>query len=130
MKERYVFVYGTLRQGGSNDITRLQPAPRFVGHSSVRGWLYNLGDYPGLRLDESAHAPIVLGEIYAITSALEHLLDVIEGVAPVPNDEYLRREIQVSLNGEWLPCLIYELAASHVQNHALLVHGDWMRRDR
>ena len=36
---RCVFVYGTLRQGCSNDITRLQPAARFVGLAQVAGIL-------------------------------------------------------------------------------------------
>ena len=47
---RHVFVYGTLRQTGSNDITRLQPAPRFIGRAVVAGVLYHLGAYPGLVL--------------------------------------------------------------------------------
>ena len=47
---RYVFVYGTLRRGGSNDITRLVPSPRWVGTAQVAGQMYNLGAYPGLVL--------------------------------------------------------------------------------
>ena len=34
---RHVFVYGTLRRGGRNDINRLQPAPQYVGMGEVRG---------------------------------------------------------------------------------------------
>ena len=38
-KERHVFVYGTLRRGQANDITRLRPVPRWVGEGRVRGTL-------------------------------------------------------------------------------------------
>ena len=47
---RCVFVYGTLRRGGSNDITRLKPSPRYAGPSQVAGVLYHLGAYPGMLL--------------------------------------------------------------------------------
>ncbi len=38
-RESHVFVYGTLRRGEVNDITRLRPAPRFVGDAHVAGLL-------------------------------------------------------------------------------------------
>ena len=65
---RCVFVYGTLRRGGSNDITRLRPAPRFLGKAQVQGVLYHLGAYPGMALGGSHW---VQGEVYAIAPALE-----------------------------------------------------------
>eukprot|EP01041_Mallomonas_annulata_P027043 gene27043-48537_t len=68
---RCVFVYGTLRLGGSNDITRLQPAPRFVGPAQVAGVLYHLAAYPGLLLGGDQW---VVGEVYAIEPALEAIL--------------------------------------------------------
>ena len=34
---RHVFVYGTLRRGGRNDINGLAPAPEYVGMGEVRG---------------------------------------------------------------------------------------------
>ena len=54
---RHVFVYGTLRRGGSNDITRLLPAPRWVGFAQVAGMLFHLGAYPGMTLggDRAVH---------------------------------------------------------------------------
>ncbi len=35
----HVFVYGTLRRGEVNDITRLQPAPHYIGPARVQGGL-------------------------------------------------------------------------------------------
>jgi gamma-glutamylcyclotransferase (GGCT)/AIG2-like uncharacterized protein YtfP len=45
--ERLVFVYGTLRRGGRNDINRLRPPPQYVGMGEVQGRLYHFDSYPG-----------------------------------------------------------------------------------
>ena len=39
----HVFVYGTLRRGEDNDITRLLPPPRFIGVARIAGTMYDLG---------------------------------------------------------------------------------------
>ena len=93
---RCVFVYGTLRRGGSNDITRLAPSPRFLGTAQVAGVLYHLGAYPGLVLGGPQW---VQGEVYGIAPALEQMLDEIEEVGgPTPTDEYFKREILVHIH--------------------------------
>ncbi|MEP6558157.1 MAG: hypothetical protein ABJB17_06730, partial [Burkholderiales bacterium] len=43
----YVFVYGTLRAGGSNDITRYHPPPQWIGPAGVAGTLHDFGAWPG-----------------------------------------------------------------------------------
>lgn len=121
---RCVFVYGTLRRGGSNDITRLQPAPRFVGAAQVAGVLYHLGAYPGVLLGGNR---CVVGEVYAITPALEAVLDGIEGVQGNPADEYIRREVTVQVAGQSLQCLVYEINPQHVVAAPEIPHGDWLR---
>ncbi len=121
----HVFVYGTLRRGEANDINRLWPAPHCLGPARIRGCLYDLGPYPGLVL---GGAGWVQGELYAITAELEHQLDVIEEVAPVPSGEYTRRFVQVELDGRPLACLVYEIAPQRVQGVPCIVSGDWLRR--
>lgn len=91
----HVFVYGTLRRGGANDINRLTPPPLFVGRARVRGRLYGMGSYPGLVLDSSAGW--VEGEVYRIDSRLEPVLDGIEELYPQQRDEYAKRVIDVEL---------------------------------
>lgn len=120
---RHVFVYGTLRRGEVNDITRLRPTPRYAGPASVNGTLFDLGAYPGLRLGGSG---LVHGEVYAISAELERQLDVIEEVAPRPNGEYTRREIQLCVAGRSLLCLVYEINLQHVQGRAPIDGGDWL----
>lgn len=142
---RHVFVYGTLRQTGSNDITRLQPAPRFIGRAVVAGVLYHLGAYPGLVLarGESADAcggsesnrgaevqgellSHVQGEVYAITPALESILDEIEGLGAHPTDEYTKRDIAVTVHGQTRLCLVYEINPRYVASARAIGHGDWL----
>lgn len=121
---RYVFVYGTLRRGGSNDITRLQPAPTWVGTASVEGVLYHLGAYPGLRLQGGGQ---VCGEVYRIPQALEAVLDRIEDITPGPGDEYSKRELLVEVAGHWLPCLVYEVAPWRCAAAPRIASGDWLQ---
>ncbi len=121
---RCVFVYGTLRRGGSNDITRLRPAPRFVGAAQVAGVLYHLGAYPGVLLGGDQW---VVGEVYAIEPALEAVLDAIEGVVDQPGDEYIRREVAVRVEGQLLTCLVYEINPLYARAAPVIPQGDWLK---
>lgn len=121
---RCVFVYGTLRRGGSNDITRLRPAPRFVGAAQVAGVLYHLGAYPGVLLGGDQW---VMGEVYAIEPALEAVLDAIEGVVDQPGDEYIRREVAVRVEGQLLTCLVYEINPLYARAAPVIPQGDWLK---
>lgn len=121
---RHVFVYGTLRGGDVNDITRMRPAPVHVGEARVNGTLFDLGAYPGMRLGGSGW---VQGEVYAISAALERQLDILEEVAPRPSGEYARREIPVTVDGKVLTCLVYEINPRHVQGKPPVEGGDWRR---
>ena len=134
--DRHVFVYGTLRRGEINDINRLRPAPRWYGNASVRGVLFDLGAYPGLRLASSLAPddPLlpacveVVGEVYAIDAALEPVLDEIEEVFPQRSGEYAKREVDVRVNCEVLRALAYEIAPDRVQGRAVITGGDWLQR--
>ena len=122
---RYLFVYGTLRGGQERDINRLHPAPLFIGNAQVKGTLYDLGSYPGLRL--IGDRP-VQGEVYQITPELERQLDEIEEVWPQPNGEYVRQEVVVQCAGAALTCLVYEVAQAHTKGKVVISSGDWLKR--
>ena len=122
---RYVFVYGTLRRGEQRDINRLHPAPAFIGNAEVEGTLYSLGSYPGLRLQGGQR---VQGEVYQISFELEPVLDEIEGICPVPNGEYVKRDISLLCNGLQLTCLIYEVSAERSHACSVIESGDWLLR--
>ena len=127
--QRLVFVYGTLRRGGSNDINRLHPAPQFLGAARIQGRLFDLGDYPGLLLaaGQGGASGAVLGELYAVSAQLESVLDRIEGIRGAADDEYFRRSIPVRLPaGAACTALVYEINPDRLLNCPQIGHGDWM----
>jgi|JI10StandDraft_1071094.scaffolds.fasta_scaffold185442_2 gamma-glutamylcyclotransferase (GGCT)/AIG2-like uncharacterized protein YtfP len=127
--DRHVFVYGTLRRGGDNDITRLHPVPVWVGAATIKGVLYDLGRYPGVVLGDEESGDgggDVVGEVYAITPALERVLDEIEEFYPQQTQEYAKRELAVIVKGRSLQCLVYEIHPDRVQGKPRVASGDWM----
>ncbi len=75
-----VFVYGTLKRGGSNH--RYLAGQTLIGTARTGAGftLYSLGHYPGL-VAEAAAAEGVSGEIWAVDAACLARLDILEGVA-------------------------------------------------
>ena len=125
--QRHVFVYGTLRCGDDNDITRLKPEPVFVGSAVITGTLYDLGAYPGIRLDGEG---LVQGEVYAIAPELEVQLDEIEELYPQQRDEYFKRIVPVAVQERTFACIVYEINPKYVVGRAILPGGDWARERR
>lgn len=75
-----VFVYGTLKRGGSNHA--FLAGQTFVGPARLAPGLalYSLGEYPGLVADP-ASSDRVTGELWAVDSAGLAALDQLEGLA-------------------------------------------------
>jgi gamma-glutamylcyclotransferase (GGCT)/AIG2-like uncharacterized protein YtfP len=120
---RHLFVYGTLRRGGSNDIARFLPPAHYVADAVVAGTLYDLGDYPGALL---GGVGMVRGEVYRIGAALEAQLDALEEVEPDGSGEYAKRELEVDAGGRQLACLVYEIRPDRVVGRPVIAGGDWM----
>ncbi|MDM0105820.1 gamma-glutamylcyclotransferase family protein [Variovorax sp. J22R24] len=122
---RYVFVYGTLRRGGRNDIARFHPKPEHVADARIAGTLYDLGAYPGAVLGGPSE---VFGEIYRIAPELEKQLDELEEVKPDDSGEYIKREVLVESDagGERLACLVYEIHPDRVRGRSVISGGDWL----
>ncbi len=123
-EERLFFVYGTLRQGDDNDITRLSPAPRFIGPAQIRGTMYHLGGYPGVTLGGDGE---IIGEVYAVSPALEAKLDAIESEYPAQSDEYAKREIEVQVAASLQRCHVYEINPNYVTGKPIIASGDWVK---
>ena len=119
----HVFVYGTLRRHGRNDIARYGPEPVFVGEASIAGTLYDLGAYPGVVLGGAGR---VKGEVYRIEPAVEVALDLLEEVAQDDSGEYIRREVRVAVGAHWLDCLVYEIHPSRIAGRSVIGSGDWI----
>lgn len=119
----HVFVYGTLRRHGRNDIARYRPAPVFVARASIAGTLYDLGAYPGVVLGGAGR---VTGEVYRIDASVEAALDVLEEVADDDSGEYIKRRVRLQLEGRWLDCLVYELHPTRIAGRQVIGSGDWI----
>ena len=132
---QYVFIYGTLRAGEANDIgvaaarNGIAP-PTPIGTASVRGRLFDFGDYPGLVVDPAA-GPVV-GDVYEIDDALVAVLDEIEEVYPGVEGLFLARETGVEVDGVRLQCRFYPVARESVKGLPEITGGDWVayRRSR
>jgi len=119
----HVFVYGTLRKGGSNDISRFSPAPQYVGDGQIAGTLFNLGAYPGAVLGGEGR---IKGEVYRIAPAVEVQLDVLEEVKADGSGEYIRRDVVVEVAGRSIGCLVYEIHPARIAGRSIITSGDWM----
>lgn len=86
-----VFVYGTLKRGGSNH--SLLASQRFVGavRTAPGFTLHSLGDYPGM-VRASGDTAGVTGELWMVDDATLAELDRLEGV-----DEGLYERVDVHL---------------------------------
>jgi gamma-glutamylcyclotransferase (GGCT)/AIG2-like uncharacterized protein YtfP len=85
MKET-VFVYGTLRKGGSNH-HRMAGALK-LGAGTVRGRLFHVDWYPGIILDHAGNE--IHGEVYVVDAETLAALDEFEG------DAYARVRVEVA----------------------------------
>lgn len=129
MNDRYIFVYGTLRQGAQNSIDRLTPAPELLGQAWVAGVMYSFDRYPGMALfkDETTNrAPQVTGEVWKISAELENTLDQIEAQFPSLPDEFIRHHQVVHCQGQPINCLMYLVNPIYLKGREPIKNGDWL----
>jgi gamma-glutamylcyclotransferase (GGCT)/AIG2-like uncharacterized protein YtfP len=81
MPDVFLFVYGTLLQSDNEFAKYLRQHSRFYSAGKIRGFLYDVGEYPALVADNKAG--YVFGSLYSIEN-LEVLfqIDAYEGVGP------------------------------------------------
>jgi len=106
----YLFVYGTLKpEVAPAETVEVMRHLRNVGRGTIRGFLYNLGAYPGVRLD--ANGREVEGEILEFNDpAVLKSLDTYEGYDPeTPGKSlFVRRSCQAHFKEGNLFCWVYE----------------------
>jgi len=127
-----VFVYGTLRRGGSNAF-RMDGA-EFVGPATVGGALYRISWYPGLVPGGDGR---VTGEVYRVGAEPLRALDEFEGLAAgeIEGSEYRRVRVEALLGDEEeLEVWVYEWKGGFNEDERIQ-SGDWLgvqtsRRDR
>jgi gamma-glutamylcyclotransferase (GGCT)/AIG2-like uncharacterized protein YtfP len=108
----HLFVYGTLSPRHAPPeiaatVRRLRP----VGSASVRGRLYDLGEYPGAVLSEKSRT-VIRGEVFELPGGRSTLtaLDSYEGFEPSKpgTSLFLRRAWPVTMDdGKRVRCWVY-----------------------
>jgi gamma-glutamylcyclotransferase (GGCT)/AIG2-like uncharacterized protein YtfP len=122
----HVFVYGTLRRGGSRSIEDHFPPADFVASGCITGRIFDLGSYPGLELD--GHCPVI-GEVYQVDDHVLATLDAYEGFDPSDPErsEYHRRFVTVRLDdGISVDCETYEISKHLTIGSSIIPGGDWI----
>ena len=117
----HLFVYGTLRSAFANRYAReLSRKATLKGIARVRGRLYDLGDYPGLR---AAGDGWVTGELYELRdTAILDELDHYEG------PEFRRQAGDaVTRSGAVTRAWVYEYSGP-VWEDRLIASGDYLSR--
>ncbi len=119
-----IFVYGTLRRGGS-DHFRMAGA-EFVALGSITGRIYRINWYPGLMLDPAGDE--IRGEVYAVDSELLSSLDVFEGLSAgeIQGSEYRRVETTViQQDSQPQTAWVWEWVGI-VDESQRIASGDWL----
>ena len=105
----YLFAYGTLKSGlAPAEIAGVTSKLKSLGPGIVRGTLYNLGSYPGLRLDGKDE---ITGEVLEFQDhSIFESLDAYEGYDPRRPEQslFIRRRCRVRLENKDLICWVYE----------------------
>lgn len=97
----------------------LFPLSKFIGRARVAGSLYDMGEYPGLLLDESSSS--VIGEVYEIDDEILNELDEIEA-----SSDYSRRQVDAIVRDEKMTCWIYVGDSQLCPQGILITSGDWI----
>jgi gamma-glutamylcyclotransferase (GGCT)/AIG2-like uncharacterized protein YtfP len=119
MNKHLVFVYGTLRRGGAGAMHIRFPDAKFIADAEVRGSLYDLGAYPGLRLDESDSS--VIGEVYEVDDELLRRLDDFEA-----SSHYVRRQVEILSGSHWRIVWTYEPDPEFYSLRKPITSGNWI----
>jgi gamma-glutamylcyclotransferase (GGCT)/AIG2-like uncharacterized protein YtfP len=123
MNAEPVFVYGTLRRGGSNHF-RMDGA-EFVGGGVIAGTIFKIDWYPALVLGGERS---VKGELYRVSAGQLRALDVFEGIVPGEGEsrEYRRVKVEVTLDsGETESAWVWEWIGD-LTSAVALDTGDWL----
>lgn len=122
-----VFVYGTLRRGGSNHF-RMDGA-EYIASGTIMGRMYRIDWYPGLVLDEAGDE--IHGEVYSVGLELLSALDVFEGLSAgdIEGSEYRRaKTIVIRRDSQPAEAWVWEWLGETSESQRL-VDGDWLKHE-
>jgi gamma-glutamylcyclotransferase (GGCT)/AIG2-like uncharacterized protein YtfP len=105
-----LFIYGTLHPDRApHEIAAAARSLKPIGPATIQARLYNLGEYPGAILDDTA--PPIPGELFTVPDAATlSALDAYEDYRPndPANSLFLRTKTTATLpDGSHSPCWVY-----------------------
>lgn len=109
----FLFVYGTLMQHERNEFTEaIKKSTRYIGKGFVYAKKYDLGDFPGIKIDLSKKHK-TQGELYEIIknkNELFSILDDYEGYNKnnIENSLFIRKEIEIITKHKTFVAWVYE----------------------
>ena len=118
----HVFVYGTLRRGGSNHFR--MAGSDLVTPGTVSGKMYRISWYPGLVLGPEGR---VVGETYAVGEEQLRALDEFEGVSAEEEGSESRRvkAPDTARDGSTTEAWVWEWIGL-VDETRVVGEGDWL----
>lgn len=118
-------VYGTLRDAAVRRRLGLEGRVRPSGHCRIPGRLYDLGDYPALRLEPDG--PGVVGHLLTLDDpGVLATLDAYEGFRPdAPGSLFTRRRVDLEAPAVTAWVYVYARAVTGAEP---VPDGDWWRR--
>ena len=122
-----VFIYGSLRRGGSNHF-RMAGA-EFIASGTITGRMYRIDWYPGLVLDEAGDE--IHGEVYSVGPELLSALDGFEGFSAgeIQGSEYRRVQTTVvQQDSSTLTAWVWEWLGL-VEESQRVSDGDWLKEE-
>lgn len=127
LSPQLVFVYGTLRRGGSNHF-RMAGA-EFIAQGSITGRMYRIDWYPGLVLDDAGDE--IHGEIFSVTPELLSALDIFEGLSAgeIEGSEYRRVQTTVvQQDSQTCSAWVWEWLGITEESQRI-TDGDWLKNE-
>jgi gamma-glutamylcyclotransferase (GGCT)/AIG2-like uncharacterized protein YtfP len=122
-----VFVYGTLRRGGSNHF-RMAGA-EFISPGTITGRMYRIDWYPGLVIDPAGDE--IHGEAYWVDPELLAALDAFEGLSAgeIEGSEYRRiRTTVIQKDSQTLTAWAWEWLGATEESQRIS-DGDWLKNE-
>ena len=130
MAGEYIFVYGTLRKNSNGPKSHLlSDYCQYIADGYILGSLYDLGDYPGVLVDEGPECR-VYGECFKLENSgvvLGELDEWEECSASFPDPKlYLRRSCRVTLDGKQEVKAWVYIYNRDVSRHIHIRSGDYL----
>jgi acetylornithine/N-succinyldiaminopimelate aminotransferase len=126
----YLFGYGTLRPAVlPRDLVEIVEGWSRIGRASIRGRLFDLGEYPGAILDSHAETAII-GEVFKLPDGKD-LLAELDNYESFNRDDpeaslFIRTRCKVTMdNSSELECWIY-VFNQEITSAKLIENGDYL----